>query len=92
MSALAWLLIGLVRVYQVTLRPVIGPQCRFAPSCSDYAVRALSWHGAWRGGGLAARRILRCNPWHAGGIDPVPPCGCRLSESPAESPGSRVAR
>ena len=65
---------ALVRAYQWTLRPVIGANCRFLPSCSDYAVEALRGHGALRGSGLAARRILRCNPWHEGGYDPVPAC------------------
>ncbi|WP_428492297.1 membrane protein insertion efficiency factor YidD [Rhodopila sp.] len=64
--------IGMVRTYQWTLRPVIGSHCRFWPSCSEYAVEALRMHGAARGTALAARRILRCNPWHEGGIDPVP--------------------
>jgi uncharacterized protein len=70
-----------VRLYQFLLRPVLGPNCRFEPSCSDYAIQALSRHGALRGGGLAAWRILRCNPWHPGGVDPVPPapCGCAAS-------------
>ena len=70
-------LIGLVRVYQWTLRPFIGPHCRFEPSCSYYAVEALRRHGALRGGALAAARVLRCNPWMPGGDDPVPTnCGC----------------
>jgi len=64
---------GTVRVYQWTVRPVLGPACRFHPSCSDYALEALARHGAWRGSALAARRILRCNPWNEGGYDPVPP-------------------
>ena len=64
---------GAVRVYQWTLRPMIGAQCRFTPSCSHYALDALAAHGAWRGSALAAKRVLRCNPWHAGGHDPVPP-------------------
>ncbi len=63
---------GAVRVYQYTLRPVLGAQCRFTPSCSDYALQALRAHGALRGSGLAAWRVLRCNPWCAGGHDPVP--------------------
>lgn len=58
--------------YQWTLRPVLGPNCRFTPSCSDYAIAAIRLHGAPRGAALAARRILRCNPWCAGGHDPVP--------------------
>ncbi len=64
--------IGIVRVYQWTVRPFIGSHCRFWPSCSEYAVEALRVHGAARGTAMAARRILRCNPWHEGGVDPVP--------------------
>ncbi len=70
-----WVLIVLVRVYQWTLRPFIGAHCRFEPSCSHYAIEALQLHGAVSGGLLAARRVLRCNPWTAGGLDPVP-CRC----------------
>lgn len=67
-----WVLIGAVRVYQWTLRPVIGPNCRFQPTCSDYAIDALRTHGALHGSALAAWRVLRCNPWSRGGYDPVP--------------------
>ena len=77
MTPAAQIAIGAVRAYQWTVRPVIGANCRFFPSCSDYAIEAFRGHGALRGGGLAARRILRCNPWHEGGYDPVPACGCR---------------
>jgi hypothetical protein len=70
------LLVGLVRLYQWTLRPVLGANCRFTPSCSDYAIEALRCHGALRGSALATGRVLRCNPWVAGGDDPVPPCSC----------------
>ena len=63
---------GAVVTYQWTLRPILGCNCRFLPSCSDYALGALSTHGALRGSYLSARRILRCNPWHPGGHDPVP--------------------
>lgn len=73
MSPLAATLRVLIRVYQWTLRPVLGANCRFTPSCSDYAHEALATHGALRGAGLAARRIVRCNPWCPGGHDPVPP-------------------
>ena len=72
-------LILLVRVYQWTLRPFIGAHCRFEPSCSAYAVEALQIHGALRGVELSTRRVLRCNPWNEGGMDPVPakaPCPC----------------
>ena len=70
-------LVALVRLYQWSLRPLIGGHCRYHPSCSEYAIAALREHGAWRGGGLAFWRILRCNPWMAGGIDPVPPRASR---------------
>ena len=63
---------GAVITYQWTLRPILGCNCRFYPSCSDFAAEALTEHGAWRGSWLSARRILRCNPWHPGGYDPVP--------------------
>jgi len=73
MKPAASLGIGAVRAYQWTLRPLLGNNCRFFPSCSEYAVEALRCHGATRGGLLAGKRILRCNPWHPGGFDPVPP-------------------
>lgn len=63
---------GAVLAYQWTVRPVLGCNCRFHPSCSDYALEALRGHGGARGAWLAARRVLRCNPWHPGGLDPVP--------------------
>jgi putative membrane protein insertion efficiency factor len=66
------LLVLTVRAYQRLVRPVLPPSCRFHPSCSAYAAGALERHGALRGGWLAARRILRCHPFHPGGIDPVP--------------------
>jgi len=71
--------IGAVRLYQWTLRPFIGANCRFYPTCSEYAVEALRRHGALRGAGLAGWRVLRCNPWNEGGYDPVPGCGCDTS-------------
>lgn len=66
------LLIGVIRAYQYLLSPWWGSQCRFTPTCSHYAVEALERHGALSGSWLAARRILRCHPWSAGGYDPVP--------------------
>jgi putative membrane protein insertion efficiency factor len=65
-------LITLIRVYQMGISPVLGNHCRFYPSCSQYACEALERHGALRGGWLAIRRVLRCHPWHPGGVDPVP--------------------
>lgn len=69
---LAWPLIGLVRLYRVAISPWLGANCRFQPSCSEYALQALRSHGAFRGGALAARRIARCHPWGGSGYDPVP--------------------
>jgi uncharacterized protein len=65
-------LVGIVRVYQRLVSPLLPPSCRFYPSCSAYAVEALSRHGAMRGSWLAARRLARCHPFHPGGVDPVP--------------------
>lgn len=67
------ILIAFVRVYQYTISPLLGPRCRYYPSCSNYAVEALREHGALRGLGLATWRLLRCNPFSNGGYDPVPP-------------------
>ena len=67
------ILIAFIKVYQYTLSPLLGPRCRYYPSCSNYAVEALREHGALRGLGLAAWRLLRCNPFSNGGYDPVPP-------------------
>ncbi|MGD9598838.1 MAG: membrane protein insertion efficiency factor YidD [Steroidobacteraceae bacterium] len=63
---------GLIRLYQWTMSPLLGPRCRFYPSCSHYAFEAVGRFGVLRGGWLAARRIGRCHPWHPGGFDPVP--------------------
>lgn len=73
----AKVLLAFVRFYQLVVSPAlhwaVGPRCRFHPSCSCYAADALRMHGAVHGGWLAARRVLRCNPFHPGGFDPVPP-------------------
>ncbi len=66
------ILIACIRLYQWTLSPLLGPKCRFHPSCSHYAATALSRFGVLRGGWLALRRIGRCHPFHPGGYDPVP--------------------
>lgn len=66
------LLVLLLRGYQLLVSPLLGPRCRFYPSCSAYAVEAITVHGAIRGLWLAARRLLRCHPWNPGGVDLVP--------------------
>ncbi len=66
-------LILLVRLWQVTFSAVMPPTCRFSPSCSAYAIEALSRHGVLRGGWLSIRRIARCHPFGGSGYDPVPP-------------------
>jgi len=62
----------LIRLYQWTVSPLLGPRCRFYPSCSSYALQAITRFGVLCGGWLAARRLARCHPWHPGGFDPVP--------------------
>ncbi len=62
----------LIRAYRYAVSPMLGCNCRFYPSCSEYAEQAIGQHGSLRGGWLAARRIACCHPWHPGGYDPVP--------------------
>ncbi|MBU1378871.1 MAG: membrane protein insertion efficiency factor YidD [Alphaproteobacteria bacterium] len=64
---------GLLRAYKLTLSPLIGRQCRFAPTCSEYAAEALIGHGPWRGSALTVKRLCRCHPWGGAGYDPPPP-------------------
>lgn len=71
--SLTLLLLGLIRLYQWGVSPLLGPRCRFFPSCSHYGIEALRQHGPWRGSWLTLRRLGRCHPWHPGGHDPVPP-------------------
>jgi putative membrane protein insertion efficiency factor len=66
------LLLLLIRGYRLLLSPWLGSHCRFYPTCSQYAHEAVSRHGAFAGSWLGLRRLLRCHPWHAGGVDPVP--------------------
>lgn len=62
---------GLIRSYQVALSPLLGVNCRFSPTCSEYARECVLYHGVLRGGWLALKRLARCHPWHPGGYDPV---------------------
>ena len=67
-----YLLIGLLKAYRLVVSPLYGNVCRYHPSCSAYALRAVEFHGALRGSWLAARRLLSCHPWAPGGYEPVP--------------------
>ncbi len=85
------LVLAPLRLYQRVLSPLKPvPSCRFHPTCSSYAVEAVQVHGALRGLWLAATRLLRCHPWHAGGFDPVPPRQAR--SRPADASGRSGAR
>jgi putative membrane protein insertion efficiency factor len=66
-------LVALIAGYRLLLSPFLGANCRFYPTCSAYATEAIETHGALRGTWLAVMRILKCHPWHPGGVDPVPP-------------------
>jgi len=68
----AGVLIGVIRAYQWVISPWLGTNCRFEPSCSEYALEAIAAHGPLRGAWLAIRRLLRCHPWGGSGYDPVP--------------------
>ena len=68
-----YLLIGFLRAYRLLISPLYGQVCRYHPSCSAYALQAVTEHGAAWGSWLAVRRVARCHPWAAGGLDPVPP-------------------
>ena len=66
------LLIGLIRLYQITLSPWLGGACRYTPTCSNYGIQALEKYGALKGSWLTLKRVLSCNPWGGSGYDPVP--------------------
>ncbi len=71
-KVLSWLLLLPIRFYQLYISPLLGPSCRFTPTCSEYARQAIVKHGPFKGLYLAVWRILRCNPWGGSGYDPVP--------------------
>lgn len=67
-----YIAMGLIRLYQLTLSPILPPSCRFTPSCSHYGYEAIKRFGFFKGGWLTAKRVARCNPFNPGGYDPVP--------------------
>ena len=69
-------MLSAIRFYQRSISPAFPPRCRYIPTCSEYAVTAIERYGAWKGGRLAAWRLLRCNPFSKGGYDPVPEDPC----------------
>ena len=69
---LSWLLLALIAFYRTCISPLLPPACRYTPTCSQYAREAIQKYGAFKGGWLALKRILRCNPFSKGGYDPVP--------------------
>jgi len=71
-AVISRLLIAALRFYKRFISPLLGPRCRFVPTCSEYAMEAIGRHGPWRGSWLTARRLGRCHPFHPGGFDPVP--------------------
>lgn len=79
---LGWWFQRAIRLYQITLSPVLGGNCRYQPSCSVYAMEAVDVHGGARGGWLAIKRLGRCHPFHEGGFDPVP--------APSSKPGEAI--
>lgn len=80
-----YVLIWLLKGYRFAISPLYGQVCRYHPTCSAYALEAVQTHGAIRGTWLAIRRVGRCHPWAAGGLDPVPPPNNRTSSTPASA-------
>ena len=83
LSATAWVLVLLLNGYRRFISPLLAERCRFYPSCSAYALEAVQVHGAVRGSWLAVRRLSRCHPFHAGGLDPVPAPRRKAETEPA---------
>ena len=85
-AALVWVVLAPVRVYARVISPLLPARCKYYPTCSAYAEEAIRTHGLIRGGGLAAWRIVRCNPFSHGGVDEVPPAR-RRHDTPAADHG-----
>ncbi len=86
------LMLLLLRAYKLGISPLLGQHCRFYPSCSEYAQQAIAAHGALRGGLLAGKRLCKCHPWHAGGVDPVPDVQPERHASSCEHAPARPAQ
>ena len=71
-STLQWLALAFIKIYRVAISPLLGPRCRFLPTCSEFTQDAIHAHGASKGIFLGVKRLLKCHPWHVGGYDPVP--------------------
>lgn len=71
-AIIAKLLIGLIKIYKYSISPLIGPACRYAPTCSEYGIQAITKYGPFKGGWLTLKRLVSCNPWGGHGHDPVP--------------------
>jgi hypothetical protein len=93
-SAVARLLVVLLLGYRRCVSPLLGPRCRFYPSCSAYALEAVRVHGAVRGSWLAVARLSRCHPFHSGGLDPVPPgrSGVGAQTAPGTETAEQITR
>jgi putative membrane protein insertion efficiency factor len=71
-AIISWFFVTLIRIYQLVISPLLGSNCRFTPTCSQYGVEAIKKHGPFKGGWLTLKRIGRCHPWGKHGHDPVP--------------------
>ena len=81
-------LLILLRLYKLAISPYLGRNCRFHPSCSEYAAEAISRHGPLKGFVMSGRRLCKCHPWHAGGYDPVPEQSARTNRTPDSASAS----
>ncbi|MFT6115787.1 MAG: putative membrane protein insertion efficiency factor [Candidatus Azotimanducaceae bacterium] len=80
------LVLYVIRFYQLCISSLIGPRCRFLPTCSHYTQEAIEQHGLWQGGKLGLKRISKCHPFHAGGYDPVP----SVADNPTLRRGAQI--
>lgn len=84
MNPIKWLFILPIKFYQWFISPLLGPRCRFYPTCSHYTIEAIEQHGVICGVWLGLKRVIRCHPGNPGGVDPVPQCGCHSHKSASD--------